>query len=147
MERKALLAIGLVLFGCTSQTLIVSTDAGPSIPDGAGIDAGRDAGPTLEPVGGSECDQQDDCAACFQCVQGPHQACIDAALQCDASSECIALVDCLRVCADGECARACGAEHPSATSILVSFYQCAYCDACPADCRDTASTWCDAPPF
>jgi hypothetical protein len=134
----------VLLAGCDRQELIVAGDAGAAFD--ATVDPGVDA--AVEPAGGSECDQQDDCTACFTCVQGPHQACVDLAIACSESSECAALVNCLNACAptDEGCARGCGGAHSSATSMLVAFYRCAYCDACPADCR-ADHDWCVDPPF
>ena len=62
--------LALLALGCERTTLIVAEDGGPVL-DATAQDGGADVGPMPEPVGGSECDQQDDCDACFQCAQGP----------------------------------------------------------------------------
>lgn len=143
---RAVALVLVLIAGCDREALIVAGDGGPAI-DGS-VDAGVDASTSVEPAGGSECDQQDDCNACFACVQGPHQACVDRAIACSESSECAALVNCLNGCAanDEACAQSCGGAHPSATGLLLDFYRCAYCEACPADCRADHG-WCEAPPF
>jgi hypothetical protein len=142
---RALVVTLLLASGCSPATLIVASDAGPMRD--ARAETGTDAASSVEPRGGSECDQQDDCNTCFSCVQGPHQACVDYAVSCSDTPECVALVNCLNGCGTEEsCARACGAAHPSATAMLVAFYACAYCDACTADCREQHG-WCEAPPF
>jgi hypothetical protein len=144
------LALCLLLAGCTTTTIIVTPDGGaPS--DASIVDAplGTDAGPAPEPVGGSECDQQDDCQTCLTCSYAPSQRCNGLALACEDDADCSALVTCLNGCgsSDVDCDQACGAAHPGATALLRSFYECAICSACPADCRELAHTWCEAPPF
>jgi hypothetical protein len=140
----------LLVFGCAERAVIVGPDG-----DDAGLratsdgDAGVDAGPAIEPLAGSLCDQQDDCDACIACSQTSRQACIDRAIACDMSSDCVAIAACLDGCGldDGGCARACAARHPRGAAVVRAFLLCGICDACPADCRELHAAWCEEPPF
>lgn len=149
-SMKLVIAIALAtpfVAGCEGPMLIDLPDAGPATTDAGALDSGTDAGVTIEPAGGSECDQQDHCAACIECSQAPHQLCVGLAVQCSDDPECVALARCVAACGDSDCARTCATAHSSATSLLLSLYRCAYCDACPADCRADYASWCVAPPF
>ena len=144
----AALAVASVLAACDQrQMLIVATDAGTEDAGATTPDADVDAGVPVEPIGGSECDQQDDCLACASCAQAPRQVCNEQALACDASPDCVALVQCVNACGTDACSRACATAHPSAVAIVRAFFVCAYCTGCTADCRAEHVVWCETPLF
>lgn len=147
MHVVVALLLAASLVGCEDHTLITAPDGGRSQVDGAVLDAGSDAGVPIEPIGGSACDQQDDCEACQSCALGPHQLCVDLILACEEQSECVALVECMNPCPDVACMRQCADAHPSAVPLVRAVQQCRVCEACPADCRDLQVTFCQEPPF
>lgn len=152
MRATLWLAIAVAAIGCRSHEVIVAPDGGG--PDArvaasdAGPDAAADAGTRREPVGGSECDQQDHCDTCATCSVAPRQVCNAVALACEEWPACLRLLECLHGCPDDEpsCARACAEASPEGREGVLALQRCLACDACPADCRDHRA-WCVEPPI
>ncbi|HEY8432875.1 MAG TPA: hypothetical protein VIL20_31100 [Sandaracinaceae bacterium] len=151
MIRHLAIFVAIAFAGCAEVRLIDGPDAGDGgAPfDAAGRDAGaRDSGPPLEPTPGGECDQQDDCGVCLACSTAYRQDCNPRAVACSDDEECSALWRCINDCPDDEaCLAACGDAHPDGREPFLALYECAVCDACPADCRELVPTWCFEPPF
>lgn len=147
---RALLLV--LIFGCEQHVLVQAPDGGGADAGGGAVDAGppismSDAGVAIEPIPGGECDQQDDCNACAQCSYAPFQTCNGAALACEENSSCLGLNSCVGGCSDSACVQGCGDRFRAGVPLFLAFYECMFCDACPADCRERHPTWCEEPPF
>lgn len=152
--RLAMLMAGLAaVVGCARATVISAPeDAG--MLDGSGADATNEPDMSVsridmggEPRPGGECDQQDDCNECGACAADQDPICGVLWQDCNASADCLALIDCTDGCTTNECFQSCGAAHPDSAEAVTALYRCLICDACSADCRDGYPTWCETPPF
>jgi hypothetical protein len=141
----ALLAAALLAACSTALEVIDAADAGDAAPSTPVVDGA----PEPPPQALSECDEQDDCAACTTCSLAPFDVCWEYADACERDVECAALQMCLRGCGEGdvECMRACGGSHPGGIAAVLELHRCVWCTACLADCHGGDSVWCIEPPF
>lgn len=148
MKRVLLQTLWLCVCACTHAEVISGpSDAGTDASMASDMAVAIDHGRPVEPPGGGECDQQDDCNACSQCAVSPSSGCNWYWTECNDSPECLALIDCADACTTQECFDGCGASHPSAIDMVNSFYTCIICDECSADCVAGHATWCETPPL
>lgn len=143
-------ALAVLLASCSERVkAITHVDADGGLADaGAARDAAgfpdtsvdaplrRDTGPL---GGGSSCDEQGDCNACFQCtITGASSGvCNSAGRRCESEPTCEDAGECLLRCllGDNDCIEACRARHPRGFSPFVALYRCSACRACVHDCE------------
>ncbi len=76
-----------------------------------------------------------DCAPCHECARV--ELCTAEAATCEATTDCIALLDCAYACGnDAVCAQACVDMYPGPLNEALVLLQCEACGTCAEACAD-----------
>lgn len=76
-----------------------------------------------------------DCTACHECARV--ELCADEAATCEATTDCIPLMDCAYACGnDTACIQACAGTYPGGINEASALAQCEACGTCADACKD-----------
>jgi hypothetical protein len=83
--------------------------------------------------GGSACDGKGECTQCTQCAG--QEFCKTALANCQQSSACVGLDECLTLCGSGvQCQNDCYSANSQGRALHDTLRECLFCEACPNDC-------------